>query len=418
MTTSGDERGSLRIAGQPIAALLPPLRARIVERVVRHIAEGVPGYAGMPTDLLEVDVRAVARENLLAFEASVEGRRFPEDVAERIYASAYGRAEEGLSLELVQEAYFVGTGVTWDAVVGLATVEDLDVVRTLGHEMLRFLAQVLPIVTSAYVEEMRARETDALGHRKSILSALAGGLTGPRVASTYGVTLADSYLVLAVDLRAAVPAVDQQAGRVVTRRTIRAIEGEIGGDRLSGVLFELDAFGGLILLPHVRDGLEDWTPARAKDLVERIGRHAVEVRAAYVVAAVDEIPAAVALGHDVLEVVTRGGRPPGLYGLDDVLVDFQLARPGPVADLMQEKMAALADHPDLLETVHAYLDAGRNRAATAVAVNVHPNTVDYRLRRVEALLGINPATTDGSALLRIGLLAFREERFAQAGPVD
>ncbi|WP_278259376.1 helix-turn-helix domain-containing protein [Nocardioides convexus] len=37
-------------------------------------------------------------------------------------------------------------------------------------------------------------------------------------------------------------------------------------------------------------------------------------------------------------------------------------------------------------------------------MSVHPNTVDYRLRRVADLVGLDPWTADGLALLRAGLL--------------
>lgn len=47
----------------------------------------------------------------------------------------------------------------------------------------------------------------------------------------------------------------------------------------------------------------------------------------------------------------------------------------------------LRDHPQLLETLVAYLSADQNVNAAAEALHVHPNSLRYRLNRVEELLG-------------------------------
>ena len=49
----------------------------------------------------------------------------------------------------------------------------------------------------------------------------------------------------------------------------------------------------------------------------------------------------------------------------------------------------------LLQTLRTHLDGGPDRAATARRLTVHPNTVAQRLRRVEAVSGLDlsrPAT--------------------------
>jgi DNA-binding PucR family transcriptional regulator len=52
----------------------------------------------------------------------------------------------------------------------------------------------------------------------------------------------------------------------------------------------------------------------------------------------------------------------------------------------------------LVETLRAFLAAGCSAAATAEALIVHPNTISYRLRRIEELLDIN--VHDPQALLQ------------------
>jgi sugar diacid utilization regulator len=40
-----------------------------------------------------------------------------------------------------------------------------------------------------------------------------------------------------------------------------------------------------------------------------------------------------------------------------------------------------------------------NRAATAAALHIHPRTLDYRLRRVRDVTGVDPGSTAGVRLL-------------------
>ncbi|MET9341736.1 helix-turn-helix domain-containing protein [Nonomuraea sp. NPDC003804] len=73
--------------------------------------------------------------------------------------------------------------------------------------------------------------------------------------------------------------------------------------------------------------------------------------------------------------------------------------PAATADLAA-LLAPLDAHPELLLTLETHLRHGRSRRATADALHLHPNTVDYRLRRVAALTGLDPA--DDGDVQRVG----------------
>ncbi|HEV7865075.1 MAG TPA: helix-turn-helix domain-containing protein [Acidimicrobiia bacterium] len=69
----------------------------------------------------------------------------------------------------------------------------------------------------------------------------------------------------------------------------------------------------------------------------------------------------------------------------------------------------LRDHPQLLETLVAYLSADQNVNAAAEALHVHPNSLRYRLGRVEELLGRSVRSPATLADLYVALRA--ETRF-------
>jgi sugar diacid utilization regulator len=126
------------------------------------------------------------------------------------------------------------------------------------------------------------------------------------------------------------------------------------------------------------------------DLVHAAQVHAgAPVTAAAAVAVPSGIPAAVRETGEVMEVAGWFDQPPGLYRIDDMLVEYQLTRVGKA----RQRLAALLDpveaHPELLRTLTTYLGFELNRRRTANLLHVHPNTVDYRLRRTAELTGID-----------------------------
>jgi DNA-binding PucR family transcriptional regulator len=81
-----------------------------------------------------------------------------------------------------------------------------------------------------------------------------------------------------------------------------------------------------------------------------------------------------------------------MVGADDRLVDPR------VRDLQ-------AHNPDLAQTLGVYLDSFGDIAAAAEQLHIHPNTVRYRVRRIEKLLSTSLANPDVRLLFSLGLRA-------------
>src|SRR5205085_143318 len=67
---------------------------------------------------------------------------------------------------------------------------------------------------------------------------------------------------------------------------------------------------------------------------------------------------------------------------------------------------------DLLETLAAFVTNQCDRRATASALHVHPNTVDYRLGRVEELTGLSLGRPGDLLLLTLALTQRELDRAA------
>ncbi len=101
---------------------------------------------------------------------------------------------------------------------------------------------------------------------------------------------------------------------------------------------------------------------------------------------------------------------PRVVSSDDLLPERVLAGDGHARHtLVHDVYQVLRDaHGDLLLTCVAFLDHGLSVEATARALYVHPNTVRYRLRRVQEVCGYSPAHTRDAYVLRLAITLGRQ----------
>lgn len=112
----------------------------------------------------------------------------------------------------------------------------------------------------------------------------------------------------------------------------------------------------------------------------------------------------------------RGAGRPTLA--DDLLPERALAG-DPLArqTLVSRVFRPLAEHPsDLLATLWCYLDNGRSLEATARELFVHPNTVRYRLKRINELIGWDATGPREALILQCALILGRIADPVRADP--
>lgn len=89
-----------------------------------------------------------------------------------------------------------------------------------------------------------------------------------------------------------------------------------------------------------------------------------------------------------------------------VLLDEIVAQVAGQPRLIDPRVVALRAHdPMLADTLREYLDGFGDVAAVAQRLHVHPNTVRYRVRRIEKLLGTSLEDPDDRLVLALGLRA-------------
>jgi DNA-binding PucR family transcriptional regulator len=89
-----------------------------------------------------------------------------------------------------------------------------------------------------------------------------------------------------------------------------------------------------------------------------------------------------------------------------VLLDEIVTMVGADERLVDPRVRDLQAHnPDLAQTLGVYLDSFGDIAAAAEQLHIHPNTVRYRVRRIEKLLSTSLANPDVRLLFSLGLRA-------------
>ncbi|MFI9784104.1 PucR family transcriptional regulator [Kitasatospora sp. NPDC051984] len=375
---------------QRLLALAPELAAEVTTRLLDRL----PAYHALPPEQLRGEITRQVERAIRAFADVMRTGRPPgEDELARIRESSARRADEGVPLESVVGAYHLGAQLCAARLLTAAAPADLPDIATAQDRLLGYLHAVSCEVAAGYVQERQAALGDEQVARQALLSRLLEGGDPHTAADRAGIRLPARYVVLSLAIGPhpdeSRPGVNRS---VAARRKLRRLRAELERRNPDGVpLAALAADGGTVLLPAApfeRDALTA--------LVERLAR---ACGAPLIAAATTAPPAAVADAVRLAAEIRQLGRGPGLYLLDDVLLEYQLSRPGPARDALAALLAPLTGRPELLDTLRAFLTCGLDRRRTAAHLLVHPNTVDYRLRRTADLTGLD--TTRGPDLLTL-----------------
>lgn len=400
------EHKALSIGGRAVPERINMRLPRLVAVILARLMAEVPLYSRLPAEELHGEVAAIIDHNIRVFGALLRERR-PAKSSEldRQRRSARRRAEEGVPLDAVLEAYHLGTMVLWQEITAGATADDLADLLSGQDLLLGYLRQLTTAVSAEYMEARQSLLHAEHDMRRAVITALLAGGALDNPAQHAGFALPEQYAVLVLSVAPHPDEIDEAvSGPVAGRRKVRRIQEVFEQSTDETVLSVLDANGGIILIP-MRAGEEpEW--ARLRELVESATATAgAEVTAAGAVASPQGVRAAVSEAGEILGLVKRLGYPPMLYRLTDVLLEYQLSRPSPARAELARLLDPLRGSPELLRTLQIYLRNGLSRARTAAELYVHPNTVDYRLRRIARLTGLNPVLPTDLQNLRAALLA-------------
>lgn len=363
----------------------------IAEKVLEAFFARSAAYRQLPHQLVDREITEAVSRNLQVFLRALREQRppDPEELADQI-GTAVRRAQQGVPLDVVLSTYHVAAHVGWLSMAGVAEEDEVGDLLATVPALLQFLSAAVPAVAAAYLTEQQALHAERREAGRALVAALLTGREAEPLAERIGLELSSHHVVVAVRVEA--------APQGTLARRLRA---ELPKHALSA----LDHDGGTVLLPTSPDRLES-DLADAADLVRKLHTAAGTglVGGIAVAESREDVPTAARQAADIAELVQRLGRPSGPYVLDDVLLEYQLCRPGPGRKRLARVMDRLAEHPELLHTLRVFLGSDHNRHRTAESLHLHRNTLNYRLRRVTELTGYNPADPADIRLLAASLI--------------
>ena len=367
----------------------------LVQSTVEAIRAEIPAYAAQEASFF-VDVRdQVRRHYRVKLHLLLEERGVTlQDIA-FARGAALRRARAGFALEDYLNAFRVAQQVFWEEVLACAGETPLghEAALTLTAPLLRYCDFVSTHAGHAYVESQQYVVADADRERRDLLEHLLAGTMptrGPLLAAAraYGIGAETPMMVaLAVPVG---PQADADTPHAASATITRAIPQQA---RILVVVRQAE----IVAVPALCHGLDpvelcDHLEA-AHDRLRREGT-TLAMGISTVANGVAELPRACLEARTALGSVTDGG---GLVALPRLSpLDYLVLRADDTARWLVDARLRAFLHDDrarggvLTATVRAFADANLNLRLAAARLQVHPNTAQYRLRRIQERTGRNP----------------------------
>jgi PucR C-terminal helix-turn-helix domain/GGDEF-like domain len=380
--------------GRILSSLLSDLSA-LVDAAIEAMRAEIPAYATQGDGFFE-DVREqVASHYRTKLTAFLEERQVTLEEVGFIRGAAMRRARAGLALEHYINAFRVGEKVLWDAIVDRAGEHPLghEAALTLAAPLMRYVDFVTTHAAHAYVEFQQFALADADRERRDLLDLLlAGDLPGEGALRT----LARQYRV------------DAETPAVVVVAVARAGGG--GSEPPHAVRTALTTAGlpetKALVVARRSEIVAIWSLGARSDIgvacdrLDRAYEHLLSegVELAIGVSAlahgVKDLPRAY---HEAREAVDRVREEGGVAALPRLSpFDYLLLRNDETARrLLDPELRRFLDEDRgrggvLCETIRAFAGADLRLRETAERLHVHPNTAQYRLRRIQERTKRNP----------------------------
>ena len=395
-----------------------PLRKVIEDRIdeiattlLHEAVQSIEWPSPMPLEHFDGEVTPYIISGFLyGLDLITEGRRVTRaEAATFVLPVAERHAEDGIPLPFLFTALHAGVRKLWEIVLESATEGDSETIAALGIYLADLTGTISVLLTEVYQDSDFALRATTRRQLSAVCAGLIDGAPSVDViAKQVGIKLSDHYDVLAIRVDVDEPRTTHET--LAARRRLRLANQVFYGRGAGEILNTFDGHTGVILLPapivEPRDdsAIATHLSTLVAALSERLDG---AIYAAYHPdATLAAIPAAVSEADEITRLARQLKREPGIYQLADVLFEYQSTRPGPARDLLARHIAPLCDHPGLLQALQAHLQHGADRKAAAAELFIHPNTLTYRLRRIQDITGYDPTDPHQSRLLAAAMTIY------------
>jgi sugar diacid utilization regulator len=401
-----------RASGQlaEVAMALARDPATLVERANQALLHGDTAYAGLPAS-----VRADVRESIefsarLWLKAVVDGHLPGDDDLLTVSESGRRRVHQGVPLSSLLHAVRLGSRELWHAMLEACGAEGASrdqLLNLFSPFLLDFFDTLSQRLASAYVDEQyqRARWRDALRYELlSIIFSFSHDATAfRRTAEALGLDPETPRVALALDV--ALPDVlpSRMEGELdrLTLSVSRAVKVPV-----SQLVRAQHRFHVLVWLPTIRGDSVLTTDTQVRTHAREILENTLDVRAVGI--GLMNVGAAgwASSANEALRALASSrhrGATREVSSYSDFVLDESVLRSDNALRYLDALIDRLSHEQDLLLTLSAFFDLGQRRKQTAERLGIHPNTLNYRLGRIEEILGAQLHDTNWLAKLHVAV---------------
>lgn len=367
----------------------------IVQRALIAMREVIPEYAQIADAAIRLDVQQSVSHNVrMWFNALLRGEPPSADALQPLIAFGRRRVHQGVSLQSLLQAFRTGSRVLWDVLLEQAG-DDAEIHQELLFKVSPYILYHFDLmgrtIGQAHAEEQqkRARWRDRLQHELCgvIFSHPDDTDSFREHALALGIDTQVPHLALALRLA---PAMRERLTPEAGLDKLMTLVGRTLGVRNDGFLRTLRNGHVLLWLPLSASEPPSEAERRYAELCENLPTQAADL---------------IAVGIGLPDSGARGWRrsaDQALRALDlglriaperciqrylELALDDALNGSENVVRFFDGLMDRLAPEPQLLKTLQAFFEHRQHRKAVAGALGIHPNTLSYRLERIEAILG-------------------------------
>jgi hypothetical protein len=374
----------------------------IADMMVSTQQSEIPAYQGMHDESMLEDVRTISVAVVrMWLSVMATGRPVDETMLTPVIEGSRRRVAQGVDIESLLRAYRVGIRVMWREISGSREWGQKSLHEAIGPVVtwvLNFSDLMSTTVAAAYIEETGrlAREQE---HRRSSLLNLI--LAGPSPERHQAPEEIDSpHCMIEVRVAENLPLSQlEDIGSVLARR--------------AGAVLWTVRHSSVVAVVRLSDRLD------RRALLENLGKLLVDPRiVAFGVGNRAQGPTETRQSH--IEATEAVGIGPHLVGTGSRVYDYRALAPliallqDPMrarrfAETTLEPLAPILDRVWALETLDAYLSRQGRQREVAQVLNVHLNTVKYRLNELRPHLDA-ALTVDGDGAATL-LLAIRVRQY-------
>ncbi|AXO90726.1 PucR family transcriptional regulator [Pseudomonas parafulva] len=389
--------------------------AELADRILARLIQGNSDYAKLADEAKRDAWESIRTYSSLWFRCLYEGRTINSQEIEQLTQSGRRRFHQGIGLNSLLRVFRAGSQEMLDAYLQIG-VDDPglrdELLFTLSPSLLEYVDSLSLAIAHAYLQEQfqGARWRDA--RRYELSSIVFNHDPDPegfqRVCSALGLDAEGLWLAiaLALDFQVTHPGdLEMEAERLVAQVASHF-------NTTSGHLTYVMRHGRLIIwLPRARGESLLLSDRLMRDRMQAFPLANTPIRHIGIGLINQGVAGWAASASEALKAIETGTvawPQMRVHSYSNVAISESIKSSRPALRYLDSIIESLGNEPELIATLDCFFEHSEKHKITAAALNIHPNTLAYRLDRIMSLLGGRTSDLDFMVSLRLAMALRRE----------